>query len=324
MDFPAELAYKKNDTAPVGLRPGLILLMHWILASLLSAVFLGVYELCTKHAVRGNAVLPVLFFSTFTGALVWCVLLAIDFIQPGLLPPSLVTQKITPIQHLQLFLKSAIVASSWIFTYFALKHLPLSIGSPLRAMSPLLTLFGAILLLGERPSLLETIGVLTTLGSFVALSFVGGREGIHFHKNKWIGFLAVGTLFGAFSSLYDKYLLGTVKFSVPTVQAWFSVYLLVLFTPFMIGWQRRWWERNQFHWRWTIPSIAIALLIADYIYFSALADPDSLVSMVMSLRRGSTLVAFGGGILLFKEKHGREKLPAVIGIVVGIVLTVLG
>ena len=73
-----------------------------------------------------------------------------------------------------------------------------------------------------------------------------------------------------------------------------------------------------------IPMIAIALLIADYIYFSALADPESLVSMVMSLRRGSTLVAFGGGILIFGEKHGKEKLPAVIGILVGIVLTILG
>src|SRR5687767_3773925 len=36
-------------------------LMHWIAASLLSALFLGFYELGTKHAVRDNAVLPVLF-----------------------------------------------------------------------------------------------------------------------------------------------------------------------------------------------------------------------------------------------------------------------
>ncbi|HYG22005.1 MAG TPA: DMT family transporter [Verrucomicrobiae bacterium] len=298
--------------------------MHWILASLLSAVFLGIYELSTKHAVRANAVLPVLFFSTFTGAIVWIGLLAADAISPGSLPPSVTTQRLNTIQHLQLFLKSGIVAASWIFTYFALKHLPLSLGSPIRASSPLFTLFGAILVLGERPSVLETIGVLTTLASFVGLSFVGSREGVHFHRNKWVGFLLIGTLFGAVSSLYDKYLLGSAGFSVPTVQAWFSVYLLVLFTPFMIGWQKRWWERNEFHWRWSIPLIAIALLVADYIYFSALADPDSLVSIVMSLRRGSTLVAFAGGIMLFREQHGREKLPAVIGIMIGIILTILG
>jgi hypothetical protein len=52
--------------------------MHWIAASLVSALFLGVYELCTKHAVRDNAVVPVLFFSTLTGAAVWVGLLMVQ------------------------------------------------------------------------------------------------------------------------------------------------------------------------------------------------------------------------------------------------------
>ena len=43
-----------------------------------------------------------------------------------------------------------------------------------------------------------------------------------------------------------------------------------------------------------------------------------------SLRRGSTLVAFAGGIFLLHEKNGLAKLPAVLGVVIGIVLTILG
>lgn len=298
--------------------------MHWITASLLSALFLGVYELCTKHAVEKNAVVPVLFFSTLTGAIVWGALLVVDAIAPGTLPASLVTDRLTAFQHLQLALKSAIVAASWVFTYFALKHLPLSLGSPIRATSPLWTFFGALLILGERPTWLESVGVLTTLGSFVGLSFVGRREGVHFHRDKWVGFIIAGTLLGAVSSLYDKYLLGQLRFTVPTVQAWFSIYLAVLFLPLMIGWKRRWWSRNEFHWRWSIPLIAVALLAADYIYFGALRQPGALVSIVMSLRRSSTLVAFAGGLLFFGEQNGLQKLPAVIGILVGVVLTVLG
>ncbi len=298
--------------------------MHWIVASLVSASFLGVYELCTKHAVRDNAVVPVLFFSTLTGATVWVVLLGVQVIHPGVLPASLVTDPLTLVQHLQLALKSVIVAASWVFTYFALKHLPLSLGSPIRATSPLWTLFGALLILGERPTLLEILGVVTTLISFIGLSFAGRHEGVHFHRDKWVGFIIAGTLLGAVSSLYDKYLLGRAHFSVPTVQAWFSVYLLVFFLPLAIGWKRRWWSRNEFHWRWSIPFIAFSLLVADYIYFGALRNPASLVSVVMSLRCGSTLVAFAGGLLLFGEQNGRQKLPAVIGILVGIVLTMLG
>jgi len=209
--------------------------MSWVAAILLSAFFLGLYDLCAKHAVRANAVTPVLFFSTLAGAAVWTVLWLIQLIHPGLLPPSLVTDPLTGKQHLQLMLKSGIVAASWVGTYFALKHLPLSLGAPIRATSPLFTLLGAILILGERPTWLETIGILTTLASFVGLSLAGAREGVHFHRNKWVWFLLVGILFGAVSSLYDKYLLGTLKFSVPTVQCWFSIYLLAFFAPFALG-----------------------------------------------------------------------------------------
>ena len=300
--------------------------MHWIAASLVSALFLGCYELCTKHAVQKNAVVPVLFYSTVCGAAVWTALLAAQAVHPGALPAGLIIQPITVTQHFQLLLKSSIVAASWVFTYFALKHLPLSIGSPIRATSPLFTFLGGVAILGERPSLLQSAGVLTTLASFVGLSFAGKREGIHFQSNKWVGFLMAGTVLGATSALYDKYLLGPTgpHFSVQTMQAWFSVYLMLLFLPWMIGWQRRWWERNEFHWRWSIPFIAFSLLVADYIYFGALREQGSMVSIVMSLRRGSTLVGFAGGLFLFGEEHGLRKLPAVLGILIGIALTVMG
>ncbi len=298
--------------------------MNWVVAILLSAFFLGLYDLCTKHAVRANAVTPVFFFSTLTGALVWTILLLVQSLHPGWLPATLVTDHLTWKQHLQLLLKATIVAASWIGTYYALKYLPLSLGAPIRATSPLITLFGAIIFLGERPTWLETVGILTTLASFVGLSFVGAKEGIHFHRNKWFWFLVMGNVFGAASALYDKYLLGTLHFSVPTVQCWFSIYLVALFTPFTLGWKLRLWPRNDFQWRWSVPLIALSLLVADYAYFWALRHPDALVCIVMSLRRASTLVAFAGSVLIFKEVNGWKKLPAVIGILVGIVLTILG
>jgi drug/metabolite transporter (DMT)-like permease len=298
--------------------------MTWIEASLVSALFLGVYDLCIKHAIRDNAVLPILFFSSLTGATVWTALLLVQSAQPGPMPASLVPDHLTVGQHLQLLLKSTIVASSWIFTYFGLKHLPLSLASPIRATSPLWTLAGALVILGEHPTGMELLGVITTLVAFFGLSLAGRREGVHFHRDKWVWFLVAGTALGGTSSLYDKYLLGIAHFSVPTVQCWFSIYLVVLFTPFAIGWQRRWWKRNVFHWRWTIPVIALSLLVADYIYFWALRQPGSLVSVVMSLRRANTLVAFAGGLLLFRERSHWQKILAVLGILLGLALTVMG
>ncbi len=298
--------------------------MPWIAASLVSAMFLGCYELSTKHAVRDNAVLPVLFFANVSSASVWSLLLVTPSVAPGLLPAGLQVASLSLFQHAQLLGKSALVATSWVCSYFAIKHLPVSLASPVRATGPVWTLFGAMLVLGERPTWLQGLGVTITLASFVGLSLAGRHEGIHFHRNQWFGFLLAGTLLGGLSGLYDKFLLGRAGFNAATVQCWFSVYLAALFLPLAVGWKLRWWPRHLFHWRWSILWMSLFLLLADFVYFDALRNPAALVSLVSSLRRGSILVAFAGGIFLFKEQNGRAKLPGVLGVLLGIVLTILG
>lgn len=297
--------------------------MHWIVASLVSAFFLGWYELSTKHAVRENAVLPVLFLTNLCSAAIWLLAMGASATVTDF-PTTFIVSPLSFQQHLQLLLKSAIVAASWTCSYFALKHLPVTLVSPIRATGPVWTLLGALILLAERPSLMEGLGVVITLASFFGLSAAGAREGIHFGSNRWIWFLVGGTLLNAVSALYDKFLLGQQGFSAATVQGWFSIYLTVLFFPLAIGWKYRWWPRHEFHWRWSIVFMSLTLLIADFVYFNALRDPDALISLVSSFRRGSTLVAFVGGVLIFHEANWRQKLPAVIGVLVGIVLTILG
>jgi transporter family protein len=297
--------------------------MPWIAASLISAFFLGCYDLCTKAAVRDNAVLPVLFFANVCSASIWLLLMAVQAGAPAAAPADLAVASLTWTQHGLLLLKSTIVATSWVCSYFAVKHLPLSIAAPIRATGPMWTLGGALLVLAERPSGLQLLGIVVTLGSFVGLSIAGAKEGIHFHRDKWIGWLLAGTLLGAVSGLYDKFLLGRAGFAASTVQAWFSIYLALLFLPLAVGWKLRWWPRHEFHWRWSILGVSGALLVADFIYFSALRDPAALVSVVASLRRGSALVAFAGGVLLFKEGNARQKLLPVLGVLAGIVLTLV-
>src|SRR5690349_20596309 len=101
--------------------------MPWIAAALVSAFFLGCYDLCTKHAVRENAVLPVLFLANVCSATLWGILMLVQSVHPSGFPEMLVVAPLTPLQHGQLLLKSVIVAASWSCSYFAVKHLPVSI-----------------------------------------------------------------------------------------------------------------------------------------------------------------------------------------------------
>lgn len=299
--------------------------MNWVFLALLSSAFLGFYDIFKKQSVNGNAVIPVLFFSVLCGAVLWVPWVIVSAVGGVDAVPleMLEVDRLGFIDHARLFAKSTIVALSWIFSYFALKHLPISLAGGIRATGPFWTLFGAVLLFGERPSGQQWAGIVLTLVSFVALSFAGRKEGFVFHKNRWVLFMVLATLAGTVSGLYDKYLMGTVGYRASTVQAWFSIYMVVVFAPVAWGWLKRWWPRAEFEWRWTIPLITVCLLIADYAYFEALRNEDAMISIVSCLRRGGVLVTFVAGYVVFKERNYRRKAPCVLGILAGIVLIVV-
>ncbi|MEI6168880.1 MAG: EamA family transporter [bacterium] len=295
----------------------------WLILGLISAVFLGLYDVCKKASLRENAVLPVLFLATVSTALPFAVLTLLSqwVGQEGL--GRAYVASVPWRVHGLLMLKSLIVAASWVCAYFAYKHLPLTLGAPIRAAQPVLTLVGAMILFSERFSLLGWCGMLTAIGSYFALSLAGQKEGIRFARNGWVGLLLLGTFLGAVSSLYDKYLL--CRYAPMVVQAYFSLYLVVILgLVFVLCWwpQRR--QHTPFKWRWTIPAIGLLLAVADYCYFNALALPGSLIAMLSVVRRGNVLVSFGLGALIFKEKNIRRKAYALIGIIVGIILIGLG
>ncbi len=63
--------------------------MPWIAASLVSAFFRRCDDLCTQHAVRDNAGLPVLFFSNVCSATIWLSPMALHSVAPTGLPAVL-------------------------------------------------------------------------------------------------------------------------------------------------------------------------------------------------------------------------------------------
>lgn len=299
--------------------------MTWLYLAVLSGLLLGVYDLFKKGSVTANAVFPVLLISNLTAALVWSPLVLLSNSNPEwLVSTDLRVDSLSWIEHGMLFLKSAIVGSSWLFGYFAVKHLPISIAGNFRAIGPILTIVGAFILFAETPNRQQLFGIALTLGFFFALSVVSKREGILFQSNRWIWLGLIGVALGATSGLYDRYLLVNYGLSPSTVQAWFSIYLFLFMLPPAYGWLKGWWTHSQFHWRWSIPLTGLTLIVADYFYFRALAEPDAMVSIVACLRRGSVLVTFFAGTLIFREKQFLSKLPCILGILLGIVLILTG
>jgi bacterial/archaeal transporter family protein len=295
--------------------------MSWVLLSMLSALFLGVYDLAKKAGLRDNAVPPVLFISVLAGALVWLPFLCWSTWSPESYPwEAFKVQSMTWFDHGLIICKASLVSISWVFNYFAVKHLPVSVSAPIRATAPLWTILIAVGVMGERPAFQQWLGVGIILLGFYAFSFVGRLEGIHFHRNRWVGSMIVATIIGSLSALYDKYLLQIRGMEVATVQCWFSLYLVVVLSPFLLLWRLGKFGQSRFEWRWCIPMVGILLLVADFFYFQAVGQFDALISVISPLRRCAVLITFIGGVLAFKEKNFLPKLICVLILLLGAAL----
>lgn len=297
----------------------------WIWLGICSMFLLGFYDLCKKHALCDNAVLPTLFFSNLCGMSLTVPVILLSAYAPQVLEPlGLVAEPLSLSEHLHLVTKAVIVGTSWVFAYFAMKHLPISIVSPIRASGPVFTLLGAVILYGEQPNTLQWVGMAIIFASYFAFSILGREEGIHFHRSKWIGCIFLATLIGTCSTLYDKWLIQHARLAPTQVLVWYSVYLGVFFAIllFLLWWPRR-KAAGPFIWRKSIPFIGTLLVLSDFVYFRALVDPEALVVILSVLRRCSVLVAFVAGAILFKEVNKRKKGVVLIGILIGVILIVL-
>ncbi len=294
----------------------------WMYFGLLAALFLGLHNLCKKHAVQGNEVFPVLFGTIGSGFLLLLPIAISSIYFPDY--TKSIGFHIIDISwqiHGFIFIKSIIMASSWVLAYQALKHLPITIVTPIRSAGPFFTFIGAILIYQEKPNELQWLGFFLIIFSVLLYSRIGKKEGINFKRNKWIFAIIGATFLGASSGLYDKFLIQSLELNPETLQFWFCLYtVIILFIILSITWFPNTEKRKEFKWRWTIPAVGVLLQAADYFYYKALQDPDALIMLLSAIKRSQILIAVVIGGLVFKEKNKRKKLIPLFGIMLGVFL----
>ena len=287
----------------------------WLAFALLSAALLGFYDVCKKHSLRDNAVIPILFLNTL-----FCSIIFLPFAFK------------TPFggweMQRYILLKAFIVLSSWLLGYIGIKNLPITIIGPINATRPVMVLVGALLIFGERLNIWQWAGVVLAILSFFLLSRSGKKEGIDFKHNRWILCTVGAAVLGAISGLYDKYLMATEGgLGLPrlTVQCWYNFYQCIMMGIMLL---LLWWPTRKgstpFKWRWSILFISIFLSIADYVYFYSLSLDGAMISVVSMVRRSSVLVSFILGALLFHEKNLRSKAIDLALVLLSMVLLWLG
>lgn len=296
----------------------------WLTLAFTSAALLGFYDAAKKKALTGNAVLPVLLLNTLFSSLIFLpAILSAEFGLGWFDGTVLASPPGTAGAHGLVVLKSVIVLTSWIFGYFGMKHLPITIVGPINAMRPVMVLVGAMLVFGERLNAWQWTGVALALVSLFLLSRSSRREGVDFAHNVWILCIALAAVTGAVSGLYDKYIMS--RLDPVFVQSWYNLYQLGMMAVLtsLLWWPKR-HTSSPFHWSWAIPFISVFLSLADFAYLFSLRDSGAMISVVSMIRRGSVVVSFLCGAVLFRERNLRSKAVDLAFILVGMVFLWLG
>ena len=286
----------------------------WLILAFLSACLLGFYDVFKKQSLKANAVIPVLLLNTLFSSLIFLPFIFLS--KNGTIPEDSLfyTHSYGWEEHKYIVLKSVIVLSSWLFAYFGLKHLPITIVGPINATRPVMVLIGALTFFSERLNLWQWIGVIVAMIGLYMLSRSSKKEGVDFKHNKYILFVILANVLGAISGLYDKFLMASpanhgVGLDKLAVQSWYNIYqFFMMLAMLIILWYPTHKKTTPFHWHWCIPLISIFLSAADFAYFYALGLDGAMISIVSMVRRGSVIVSFLFGAMVFKEKNLKSKI----------------
>lgn len=283
--------------------------MSWIWLTLGSALLLGTYDVAKKYALRRNCVLYVLLAATALSTL---------FLSPFLSRSCLS-------DHLWLLGKSILVSASWIFGLAAMKLVPLTTVSTIKASRPIFIVFFSILIFGERLSPAQWAAFALVAFALFLLSRSSRKEGIGFTHSRGIAYMFVSVLAGVASALLDKHVLKGMEPLL--LQSWSNLYItidlaVVVLVKGLADTHKTDGGREKFKWDWTLLLIAVLITLSDALYFFALKQDDALLSVVSMVRRMSVVVTFVVSAVLFKEHQIRSKALSLALILTGVAILI--
>lgn len=273
----------------------------WLWLTVCSALLLGIYDVFKKQALKRNGVYWILVGSTGLTTL---------FLSPFLSAISLH-------DHLCILIKAVLVSASWVSGLIAMKHLPLTTVSTIKASRPMFVVIFSIILFGERLSPLQWLGVAIVMAALFLSSRSKRHETDKANSAKGMVAMVVSVLSGAASALYDKHII--TDFEPLALQSWTNLYITALLALILLIQYLADKEHFQgFAWDWRILIIAVLITAADAAYFFAIKDPDAMLSVISIIRRCSVLVTFLGGALILKEGQIRDKALDMVLMMAGV------
>ena len=286
--------------------------MLWIPLVLLYGVLKGVREIVKKKALEINSTIEVLFMYTFLSFLI-------------VLPQIKSAMGMEPKYYLYVALQSFVIFLAWMFSFKAIKRMPISLYGVLDLSRVLFATLLGVIVLQEILSVSQMIGLAFVSAGLILLKYRprsmrettdAGKQSV---EVKYVVMSFASCMLNAVSGLLDKLLMKEI--SSAQLQFWYMFFLVSMYflfivftrTPVKIA------DVARNKWVWLL---SILFVIADRALFIANGMPGSRITVMTLLKQAGCVVTILAGRYLFKEKNTTHKMICAFIIIIGIVIGV--
>lgn len=288
--------------------------MEWLGLTIMCAVLLGISSIFEKRILKKEQVNE--FLATYS--LIFLVMMLpfakyVNFDIPGKLLGIII-------------IKGFILTIAGILSTKALKKLEISTAMPLANLTPLFLLVLGTFFLGEILNASKIAGIVILVSGTYILQMKNIGSFLHPFKKfsgRYALYMVIATFIVAISAMIDKVLLAKIDF--------FTYLFLSMFMLFMFYTAIQFYKYRGFDdilhalkvgglWVFLICALN---LIADIFYFLAVSMPGAYISLIIPIKRLSTLFSTIVSGEIYHDHMLKNKIIACVLMVIGATLIIL-
>ena len=279
----------------------------WIWLVLLYGVLKGAREICKKKALTINTTMEVLFVYTLLSFVI-------------VIPDIKNALGLEPKYFGYILIKSFVIFLAWIFSFKAIKKLPISLYGVLDLSRVLFATLLGTLVLHEVMTPLHIFGLILVSFGLVMLKISKNGNTDTDVKPIFVIMAFASCVLNAVSGFLDKVLMKDINSS--QLQFWYMLFLVLMYLIFILVTKTPINYKSALKNKW-IWILSIMFVIGDRALFIGNASADSQISIMTLLKQAGGIVTILAGKYIFKEKNTTHKLICASIIIAGIVLGVM-
>lgn len=282
--------------------------MVYVFVVIISALFLGAYEVLKKVSLKQSRVEEVLFFYCLSGFLI-----SLFFINDAV--------NVDLINIIFILLKSGIIVVNWLLVAKCMAKLDVGIVVTFSLLNTILVVFASNIFFKEVITWVHLLSLFFISLGIYLVTKLENKEKEKKIEYKYIVYLILASVLGTCSALLDKYLLNIKEIKYSSILVWFMLFNTIIYGCIYFVKNKK-IEIKKLKTNYWMILTGVFIVLADVSYYYSIAMDGAQLSIISILRKFSVIVATILSSIFLKEKKLLQKLMILLIMLLGVALPI--